>query len=205
MNRTSTLLYRLAFGVIAFFAISIGLYPILYYVADMSQGFFSQKTADILASTTWQVAFYTHITFGGISLLTGWSQFSKTIRDRRLGLHRMLGKIYVISVALSGLAGLYMAFYATGGMIPQFGFGILALLWLYTTYMAYSAILRKAIDSHENWMYRSFALTLAAVTLRLWMPVLIALFGMDPDQAYILVSWLCWVPNISLAEILIRK
>ena len=52
-------------------------------------------------------------------------------------------------------------------------------------------------------MLRSFALIFAAVTLRIELPILIGIFhGFDP--AYALVAWLCWVPNLAIAEIYIR-
>jgi hypothetical protein len=48
-------------------------------------------------------------------------------------------------------------------------------------------------------MIRSYALCLAAVTLRLWLPVGLAQ-GVRFEVMYPLVAWLCWVPNLMLAE-----
>src|SRR5438132_13758938 len=55
----------------------------------------------------WLGAFYVHITLGGISLLTGWSQFLRSFRKKNLSFHRTLGKIYLIAVMISELCGLY--------------------------------------------------------------------------------------------------
>ncbi len=52
-------------------------------------------------------------------------------------------------------------------------------------------------------MIRNFALTGAAVTLRLWLPALQAASGSFMD-AYRTVVWLCWVPNAIAAEIILR-
>jgi Predicted membrane protein (DUF2306) len=48
-------------------------------------------------------------------------------------------------------------------------------------------------------MYRSYALTLAAVALRIYMPLSFAL-GIGFEDAYQVVSWLCWVPNLVFVE-----
>jgi hypothetical protein len=52
-------------------------------------------------------------------------------------------------------------------------------------------------------MIRSAALTLAAVTLRLYLPFLAMSMGFE--LGYSLVAWLCWVPNILFAEWLLRR
>jgi hypothetical protein len=53
-------------------------------------------------------------------------------------------------------------------------------------------------------MLRTFALTYAAVTLRLWLIVLIPLLG-DFRSAYLLVPFLCWVPNLAVIEWVLRR
>jgi uncharacterized membrane protein len=195
---------RIGWGALIFFAIGVGVYPAMYFLVDMSQGFLASKTAEVLQSQVWSTAFYLHIIFGGISLLTGWSQFRKKFRNRNLSFHRTLGKIYLVAVAISGLFGLYIAFFATGGVVSSLGFGGLALAWLFTTSSAYRSIRAKDIDTHEKWMIRSYALTFAAVTLRIWLP-LSQIAGIDFMVAYPIISWLCWVPNLVVAEVIVGK
>jgi hypothetical protein len=48
-------------------------------------------------------------------------------------------------------------------------------------------------------MIRSFALTFAAVTLRLYL-IPPAIAGVDFVTAYQWIAWLCWVPNLAIAE-----
>jgi hypothetical protein len=55
-------------------------------------------------------------------------------------------------------------------------------------------------------MIRSFALTLAAVTLRLYLPAAIVMgkFQLIPDDfvsSYQVIAWIAWVPNLVIAEI----
>ena len=49
-------------------------------------------------------------------------------------------------------------------------------------------------------MLRSFALTFAAVTLRIWLPLLERAVGLDFDIAYPAAAWLAWVPSLLLVE-----
>lgn len=96
-----------------------------------------------------------------------------------------------------------MAPLSYGGPIAHVGFGFLAVLWLGTTTMALRAILARDIAAHRRWMTRSYALTFAAVTLRLWLPGLAAIFPFE--TAYQTVSWLAWVPNLLIVEWTIRR
>lgn len=81
----------------------------------------------------------------------------------------------------------------------------MALLWLATTAMAFLAVKKGEIVAHQNWMIRSYALCWAAVTLRLWLPVLQGVIGLDFIAAYLIVSWLCWVPNLVVAEMMVTS
>lgn len=190
--------------VFGFFAIAIGLYPVLYFVQDMSQGFLSSKSAELLQNLFWNFFFYQHIIFGGLALLIGWTQFSMKFRTKNLTLHRTIGKVYIVSCLLSGSAGFYIAFFATGGVIASLGFGCLATAWLVTTSSAYLSIRKKQIDAHQAWMIRSYALTFAAVTLRIWIP-LSQIAAFEFVTAYVFISWLCWVPNLLVAEWVVRR
>ncbi|WP_430968951.1 DUF2306 domain-containing protein [Spongiimicrobium sp. 2-473A-2-J] len=196
---------RIGYFFMALFAIFIGLYPLRFIGLPYDQSLLAAKSAALLSSELYLAGFYTHIFMGGLALLTGFSQFFKKLRSTRLGLHRILGKVYVISVFLSGSAGLGIAFFATGGFIPALGFGALAVAWLYTTTNAFITIKQQQVHAHQRWMIRSYALCFAAVTLRLYLPSFIGFLGMDFVSAYKIIAWLCWVPNILVAEFLIIR
>lgn len=185
------------------FAVAIGLYPLVYAFFDMSQGLLATKPPILALDEIWDFSFFIHISTGGLALLIGWSQFVERFRVRYLRLHRFIGKTYVIAVLLSGISGLYIAAFATGGIISIMGFGSLAIAWLFTTVKAYTKIRKGEVDSHERWMIRSYALCFAAVTLRVWLPLMQFAIGLDFFIAYRIVAWLCWVPNLVVAEILV--
>ncbi len=97
------------------------------------------------------------------------------------------------------MAGLLIALQAYGGPAARLGFACLSLAWLYTGLRAYRAILARDLAAHRRWMVRNFALTFAAVTLRLWLPASVV-SGVPFGLAYAVVAWLCWLPNLAVAE-----
>ena len=137
-------------------------------------------------------------------MLIGWLQFNDKLRTRNAKLHRIIGKVYIISVLLSSVASFCIAFYATGGIMASLGFISLALIWFFTTMDAYLSIRNGKVHRHQKMMIYSYAACFAAVTLRIWLPLLNAYFG-DFATAYRIVAWLCWVPNILVAYIIINR
>ncbi|SFR53519.1 Predicted membrane protein [Robiginitalea myxolifaciens] len=200
-NKTVNKVAWLAFG---FLAVGVGLYPLMYLLVDGKMGLLNSKTDQLLADTLWNIAFYGHISFGGLALLSGWTQFSKRLRRNYLKLHRRLGIFYLVTVLISGSCGVYLAFHATGGWISATGFFFLGVLWIFFTLMAYRAILQGNVVLHGQWMIYSYAACFAAVTLRIWLPLLTATIG-DFIPAYRIVAWLCWVPNLIFARYWIRR
>ncbi|WP_405600821.1 DUF2306 domain-containing protein [Streptomyces sp. NBC_01410] len=162
-----------------------------------------------------QVAFYVHIVTAGLALALGPFQFSRRIRSRRPRVHRCTGRVYVASVLIGSVSGFVMSMFSSVGLAGFFGFGSLAVLWGWTTWRAYRAARQRDFRSHQAWTIRSFALTYAAVTLRLWFGVLIFaqipfIHGADPfttimREAYAPLPFLCWLPNIVIAEFMIRR
>ncbi|GAA5029804.1 hypothetical protein GCM10011506_18370 [Marivirga lumbricoides] len=171
---------------------------------DRKFGLLSSKTAELLNDNLWNIGFYGHIVPGGLALLIGWLQFNNKLRKKNVKIHRVIGKAYVISVLVSGICGLYIALFATGGIITKIGFSTLGIIWLSTTILGFIAIKKGNRVKHENYMIFSFAACFAAVTLRVWLPVLTNVFG-EFIPAYRIVSWLCWVPNLIIAYFIVRN
>jgi uncharacterized membrane protein len=184
--------------------LSIGLYPLIYFIIERTFGLLRSKPDWLLNDVLWNIMFYTHIIFGGISLLVGWSQFSKKWRAKHIHRHRQIGKLYVFAVLLSGVSGLYIAYYATGGLIPVLGFMSMDVIWLTTTIMAFFAIKNGKVKKHQRLMIISYAACFSAVTLRIWLPILTSLLG-GFTPAYRIVAWLSWIPNVIVAYFMGRK
>ena len=150
-----------------------------------------------LAVMPWAVIL--HISGGAAALFAGALQVNARLRSRFLDLHRWLGRLYVVAVAVGGAGGLAMATRSDGGLVTHVGFGLLAILWLATTAVSYAAIRRRDLISHRRWMLRSYSLTFAAVTLRIYLPIA-QTAGLPFIDAYQAISWACWVPNLLVAE-----
>ncbi len=134
-----------------------------------------------------------------LALLIGPFQFFRRQGGRRAAWHRISGAVYMPACFVGGASGFLLAIGTTAGPVAATGFGLLAAAWIYTTGQGLCALLARRFPEHGRWMLRSFALTLAAVTLRLYLPASAAL-GLDMDMAYAAISWLCWVPNLLVAE-----
>jgi uncharacterized membrane protein len=175
------------------------------YFSFCSDCNFLLKKQDVVFNPYWRTAFYIHITGGMLAIITGPWQFLRIFRRKFIRLHRLLGKIYLASILLlAGPSGQLMAFYSEGGILSTIGFLIMSILWLWTTWMAYATIRKRDIPAHRDWMTRSFALTLAAVTLRLYVPIASSSWHWDPNFVVESSAWLSWIPNLIVAEILIR-
>lgn len=183
---------------------AVGLYPLTYFIIDRQFGLLGSKSPELLANSFWNIGFYGHILLGGLALFVGWAQFSKKLRNANIKMHRNVGKVYIVSVMISGICGVYIAFNATGGLIASLGFICLGLIWLFTTIKAYIAVRNKDISLHKGFMIYSYAACFAAVTLRIWLPILNIIFE-DFTIAYRIVAWLCWVPNLIFAFFWVRK
>lgn len=188
----------------AVLAILIGLYPLTYILTDFHSGYMEGKNREIIIYAVWKISFYIHILFGGIALLIGWSQFSEKFRLKNMQMHRVIGKIYVVSALLSALSGIYIGYFAMGGIIAATGFVSLGFIWFYTTLKAYLDIRTKNIFEHEKMMIYSYAACFTAVTLRLWLPFLKIVFN-DFETAYQVVAWWAWVPNLVVAYYIISN
>jgi uncharacterized membrane protein len=150
------------------------------------------------------MAISAHLLGGLVALATGPWQMNSRLRARALGYHRWLGRVYVVAVLVGGLGALGLASLSQEGFVTHIGFGMLAVLWLMATFQAYLRIRAGDQVRHREWMIRSFALTLAAVTLRVYLP-LSQIVGIPFADAYQAVAWVCWVPNLVVAEWLVLR
>jgi hypothetical protein len=148
----------------------------------------------------WLIA---HAVFASIALLTGPWQFLPLIRQRWLQTHRWIGKTYCVAVLFGWLASLPIAAHAQAGAISSAGFLTLGFLWIGSTAAGYFTIRAGDVIAHSRWMTRSFALTAAAITLRIYL-LLLPLTALPFATGYRIIAWACWLPNLFVAEWLLR-
>jgi uncharacterized membrane protein len=181
--------------VMLLFSAAIAVYGATYFLAKPGDPHFARYILPLRL----------HIAGGMGALLAGPWQFGQKLRARALNLHRWLGRFYLLEVGLGSIAGFAMAMVSVEGLPTHLGFGILAVLWFFTGLQAYRMVRKGMIESHRQWMIRNFALTLAAVALRVELPFMLAALHWPFPRAYITVSWLCWVPNLLMAEWMVRR
>ena len=196
---------RLGWSVATLLSMLIVLYAIAYFRFD-PRTYFPQQRAVYLAH---RVPLYLHIAGASLALLAAPWQLSRSLRRRWPWLHRATGRVYLVGVLIGGIGGLAMAPLSYGGPVAHAGFAALALAWLATTATGLVAIRRGDVARHRRWMTRSFALTFAAVTLRIYLGAYQGLHaaGVLPVSfaaAYAAIAWLAWGPNLAIAWRLTR-
>ncbi|MCG8914582.1 DUF2306 domain-containing protein [Actinokineospora sp. PR83] len=192
---------------LALTAVAIAVFALLPYVAqplDDLAADGSELAANYADRPAWlRLCLYAHMTGGGLALLLSPIQLSARIRSRAPRLHRWTGRAALAAIGIGAASGLVLAPHNLAGPVGVAGFGLLAVLWLTFAALGLRAIRRGAVTAHRRWALRAFALTYAAVTLRLWLVALVPLTG-DFLTAYRVVPFLAWVPNLVVVELLLR-
>ena len=191
-------LYAAAYAGGALFSVAIALisYRYLVHAGPVAENVVANPHAP-----TWLPV---HVAAAATALLVGPFQFLKNLRARRPAAHRWLGRLYVLGCTAGGVSGFMLALGSTAGPVATAGFGLLAVAWIATTALALTAALQRRFATHRAWMIRSFALTFAAVTLRLYLPLVFAL-PVPFLVGYAAISFLCWLPNLAAAEVYLKR
>lgn len=155
----------------------------------------------------WKTAFYIHVFSAILVLFAGFTQFSTQILREHRAFHRFAGKAYVFMILFINVpAALIMAIYANGGPWGKAAFLTLNTGWFIFTWRAWSCAKTRDFIRHQEFMMRSYALTLSALTLRSWKIILLQSgLSLDLTELYILEAWLGFVPNMIIVELMIRS
>src|SRR5690606_36380809 len=117
---------------------------------------------------------------------------------------RLAGKVYLACIVAGRAAAIPATLMTTAGFAAQIGFALLIVGWLYTAYHAYRAARQRRFADHRIWMIRNYALTFAAVLLRVFLLTGLALRQLDPsipfDQLYAASLWSSFVVSAIVAE-----
>lgn len=151
------------------------------------------------------IAFFAHVGLAPVALVLTPFQMWAGLRARRPALHRWMGRACAGAIVLSGLGGLVMAFGTTAGPVAALGFGVLAVIWLGCLGMGVAHAIGGRIALHRRWMIRTAAMTFAAVTLRVQIPLALNVLGLPFEDAYPVIAWAAWVPNLLIAEWVLRR
>lgn len=152
----------------------------------------------------WRFSFYTHVYTSVLVLVAGFTQFNSWLLSRYPVIHRSVGWVYFVTILLvTGPAAFVMSLKANGGLPARTSFTLLSTVWYACTLMALIRVKQHRYQSHARWMIRSYALTLSAITLRIYAYGFDALhINIPPRDVYITIAWLSWVPNLLVAEVI---
>ncbi|EYD77815.1 membrane protein, putative [Rubellimicrobium mesophilum DSM 19309] len=196
-SRTSTLA-RTGFALVVLFSALIAL-------ASLRFLFGVEPPEPVFANRFLPGWFPLHVAAATVALTLGPFQFVRRLRVGVPKVHRWTGRAYAVACLLGGTAGFAMALGASTGPISQAGFALLALGWLGCTAQGWRMALQgRHATAHRDWMIRSFALTFAAVMLRIYLPITQAI-GLPFEESYRVIAWACWVPNLLVAEIILAR
>jgi uncharacterized membrane protein len=198
-NIVKALLF-LCFGYLSYLMILITLQ---YIPVNLHSAFLQVKT-DQVQWPHYNMAFFIHVYTSIFILFAGFIQFSSRIRKAYPKLHKSTGKFYILAILiLAGPSGLLMGYYANGGIISQVSFCLLAVIWILFTWIAFKKAREGNFKEHRYWMYRSYALTLSAISLRLFKWIIVLIWHPGPMDTYRIVAWLGWIINLVICEFII--
>lgn len=104
-----------------------------------------------------------------LALMIGPFQFLAEVRSRWPKVHRMAGRVYLACIVAGSAAAIAATAISTAGFAAQLGFLLLVVGWLYSAFRAYRSARRRRFAEHRLWMIRNYALTFAAVLLRIFL------------------------------------
>jgi hypothetical protein len=189
---------------VSFFSVLLIVNTIPYF--NFSRDFsFIQERAVLFLRPIYSACFYLHIFAGMFCIGSALLQFSSYILKKRKAIHIWGGRIYVMVVLLIGApTGLYMSFFAKGGMAERGLFMFMAISWFFFTLKGFTAILGKQVLAHKIWMMRSYAMALTAVTFRVYY-IILYLYDVPLTMNYEVSLWISVVGNLMIAEYLIYR
>lgn len=187
--------------IVLLLVVSLSLNALSYFNFNFTHGFLRLKQAAI--ATGWYLpAYYSHVLAAGLILVLGLFQLRTTISLRWRKLHRFLGKSYAYGILFfAAPGGLVMSFFINRGAWVLASFILQSICWFVFTALAVRAVKRGNFEEHGRWMWRSYALTFAAVTLRLYVFLFTSSYDMSAPEAYGIIAWLSWTINLVAVEI----
>jgi hypothetical protein len=181
--------------------------PVLTAIVQVFQiplGTYPQDSARLAVAP---IAWFAHVLAGVAFGITGPVQFVRALRRRFGLLHRVSGRIFVLSGAIIGLSGLSLLAQVTSVRTPlaDIGRGVFGLALLIALAMAMLAIRDRDFLRHRAWAIRAYAIGmgLGAVSL-VFFPIYIITGQAPSGLASDILFVASWALTIVFAEVVIR-
>jgi uncharacterized membrane protein len=149
-----------------------------------------------------------HIIPGLLFMVLGPLQLVRRLRSGRPELHRLIGRVVLVSGMVIGSTALVMSpQMAIGGANETAAAMFFAVVFLFALVKGFVSIRRGKIALHREWMIRAFAIGLAVATIR---PIMGAFFAtrnithLTPHDFFGTAFWLGFTTHLIAAEIWIN-
>jgi uncharacterized membrane protein len=149
-------------------------------------------------------AYDIHSRPGTVAMVAGALQFALLrgggdLLPARRALHRTLGRVYAVAALALGGLGFAIAGRATGGYASHFAFRVLAVSIVATTLLGWYRIRCGRVESHVEWMTRSYAFVFTFVGFRVWLVLLPG--GLSDPEVFTAAAWWTGFTHLAAAEI----
>lgn len=185
-------------GILALLVIWIAGYALYGAFNPSSQ---SGQLQRLVTEIPW--AGYAHIIAGSLALILGSFQISSRLRRKNIRLHRLIGSVYVGCVLISTAGAIISLPGSTSSVAATSAFWLLAIVWPIVTLTGYPWRGKFDVKWHGQWMIYSYALTCAAISLRLILiPLLVCEVGFS--TAYPIAAWGGGIVNVIIAFLVLK-
>ncbi|MBL9050563.1 MAG: DUF2306 domain-containing protein [Tabrizicola sp.] len=177
----------------------------LFQVFQIPSGSYPEDSARLALAP---IAWFAHVLAGAAFGITGPMQFVRALRHRFGALHRVTGRIFVLSGAVLGLSGLSLLAQVTSVRTPvvDIARGLFGLALLIALALAMAAIRDRDILRHRAWVIRAYAIGMGLGAVALVFFPIYVVTGQPPmglASDILLVG--SWVTTIAIAEMIIRR
>ncbi len=199
-NRRPGLLVRVGWSALALIVVFYGAFAL---ARGFSEVLFMIGLAPEVKHRATPLVFAIHALVGAVVLLIGPLQSVRWIR-RRASLRVGLGRTYVIAVWIASITAILDARSFGVSTAAKVVFDAVAALWFATTTIGMFRARARRFPEQQEWMVRSYSLSLFFVTFSLWAPAL-ARTPLPPAVSYPLAVFLSGALNLAIAELWIRR
>jgi uncharacterized membrane protein len=153
-----------------FFVTLVGQWLFMYYIVALYgastvtghfEGWARKPTlfkGYIPGDTVGNLAFASHVLFAAVVAFGGTLQLIPHIRERAIGVHRWIGRTFLVAAVVIGGGGLYMVWvrHARFDAVHSFSISLNAVLILVFVAVAWRAARVGDVESHRRWALRTF-------------------------------------------------
>ncbi len=154
--------------------------------------------------------FAIHVLVAAIMILSGLMQLTPQIRKRAPRIHRISGRIYLVTACFLAIGGLWMTWIRGThlNIIGAYAITLDAILILVFAYHTVKNAIRRDIKTHQRWAMRLFmaanGVWFMRVAIMAWMTIAGGSVGMNRDMSGpmdVVIAFGCYLIPLALYEL----